>query len=59
MDKNGRVVLDTVVSGKFFWNGTFPGRLLPTDNYWYHIVLTDGRLLTGYLVIKIGIKKGA
>lgn len=52
MDKNGRVVLDTVVSGKFFWNGTFSGRLLPTDNYWYHIVLTDGRLLTGYLVIK-------
>lgn len=52
MDKNGRVVLETTVKGKFFWNGTFLGRALPTDNYWYHIVLTDGRLLTGFVVIK-------
>lgn len=52
MDKNGRVVLETTVKGKFFWNGSFLGRALPTDNYWYHIVLTDGRLLTGFVVIK-------
>ena len=52
MDKNGKIVLETTVKGKFFWNGTFLGRPLPTDNYWYHIVLTDGRLLTGYVVIK-------
>ena len=52
MDKNGKVVLETTVKGQFFWNGSFLGRPLPTDNYWYHIVLTDGRLLTGYVVIK-------
>ena len=52
MDKNGRVVLETTVKGKFFWNGSFLGRPLPTDNYWYHIILTDGRLLTGFVVIK-------
>jgi len=52
MDKNGRIVLETTVKGKFFWNGTFLGRVLPTDNYWYHIILTDGRLLTGFVVIK-------
>lgn len=52
MDKNGVVVMEKTVKGKFSWNGTFLGRALPTDNYWYHIVLTDGRLLTGFVVIK-------
>lgn len=52
MDKNGRIVLEQIVTGKFFWNGSFLGRALPTDNYWYHITLTDGRLLTGFVVIK-------
>jgi gliding motility-associated-like protein len=52
MDKNGKIVLETTVKDKFFWNGSFLGRPLPTDNYWYHIILTDGRLLTGFVVIK-------
>lgn len=52
MDKNGRIVLETIIKGKFSWDGSFAGRPLPTDNYWYHIILTDGRLLTGFVVIK-------
>ncbi|WP_333854495.1 T9SS type B sorting domain-containing protein [Epilithonimonas sp.] len=52
IDKNGRIVLQKTVKEKFSWDGTFSGRPLPTDNYWYQIILTDGRLLTGFLVIK-------
>lgn len=53
MDKNGMLVLDRITKGEAFeWNGESNGRKLPTDNYWYQIKLSDGRILEGYVVIK-------
>ena len=53
MDKNGMLVLDRITKGEAFeWNGELNGRKLPTDNYWYQIKISDGRILEGYVVIK-------
>ena len=51
-DRFQKEVLHKVVNGKFSWNGEFNGRKLPTATYWYIIKIPDGRVLTGYLVIK-------
>lgn len=52
LDKFGVVVLDKIITGSFEWDGKFNSRNLPTGNYYYIIKITDGRLLTGYLLIK-------
>lgn len=35
----------------FSWNGTFNNELLPTDDYWY-IVVIDGQKFTGHVTLK-------
>lgn len=52
IDRFGTVVLDKTVNGVFSWNGEFASRKLPTGNYWYQIVLSDNRILSGYVMIK-------
>ncbi|MBF8455641.1 T9SS type B sorting domain-containing protein [Kaistella sp. G5-32] len=52
IDRFGTIVLDKSVNGPFSWNGEYLSRKLPTGNYWYHIVVSDGRILSGYVVIK-------
>lgn len=51
-DKMGNTVLKTVINGKFQWDGKYLGRPLPTDNYWYVIKVSDGRILQGYVLLK-------
>ncbi len=34
------------------WNGTFNGKLLNTDDYWYLITLNSGELLRGHFTLK-------
>lgn len=52
LDRNGVTVLKHVISGKFRWDGKSAGRALPTATYWYHIKVSDGRLLQGYILLK-------
>ena len=52
IDRFGTVVLDRIVKGHFSWNGEYLSRKLATGNYWYHIILSDGRILSGYVMIK-------
>ncbi len=52
VDKNGRMVVNTVTQKGFEWDGKFNGHKLPSDSYWYQIKLSDGRILEGYVVIK-------
>ncbi|MBH1959548.1 MAG: T9SS type B sorting domain-containing protein [Flavobacteriia bacterium] len=52
MDRFGKVVLDRKVNGAFSWNGQYLSRNLPTGNYWYYIVVSDNRILSGYVMIK-------
>ena len=34
------------------WDGTYNGRPLSTDSYWYVIKLPDGRVFTGWILLK-------
>ncbi|WP_299537364.1 T9SS type B sorting domain-containing protein [Ulvibacterium sp.] len=34
------------------WDGTFNGRNLPSDSYWYSVKLTNGPSLKGYFALK-------
>lgn len=52
IDRFGTVVLYRKVNGIFSWNGQYLGRHLPTGNYWYYIVVSDKRILAGYVMIK-------
>lgn len=53
IDRNGKMIINIITKGEAFeWNGESGGRKLPTDNYWYQIKLSDGRLLQGYVMIK-------
>jgi len=37
------------------WDGNFKGIPMPTNDYWYKIVLNSGQSLTGHLTLKRGI----
>ena len=52
VDKNGRMVVNTITQKGFEWDGKFNGHKLPSDSYWYQIKLSDGRIFEGYVVIK-------
>ncbi len=34
------------------WDGTFNGEAMPADDYWYSLVLSDGRTLKGHFTLK-------
>ena len=34
------------------WNGTYNGKLMPADDYWYSIQLEDGRIAKGHFTLK-------
>ena len=52
-DRQGKMLVNQITKGEAFeWNGESNGRKLPSDNYWYQIKLSDGRILEGYVVIK-------
>jgi len=51
-DRYGLVVYRKVINGAFMWDGMVRGGPLPSNTYWYTIKVSDGRLFTGYLLIK-------
>lgn len=34
------------------WDGTFNGQLMPTDDYWFKVILEDGRAILGHFSLK-------
>jgi gliding motility-associated-like protein len=34
------------------WNGTFNGNLLPSNDYWFEIRLTNGKSVKGHFTLK-------
>lgn len=34
------------------WDGTFNGAILPTDDYWFSVVLQDGRIFKSHFTLK-------
>ncbi|MGV4412948.1 T9SS type B sorting domain-containing protein [Chryseobacterium sp. T1] len=52
VDRFGKKVFEIKTQGPFEWDGKSSGYLLPTSTYWYQIKVTDGRIFTGYVLIK-------
>ncbi|WP_282135376.1 T9SS type B sorting domain-containing protein [Seonamhaeicola maritimus] len=50
-DRYGKLLkqLDPLSVG---WDGTFNGSRMPTDDYWFSLVLQDGRTLLGHFTLK-------
>lgn len=46
-DRNGKLITELDPTGPG-WDGTYHGRQLPSEDYWYAIQLEDGRLLKGH-----------
>ncbi|KAA5827911.1 T9SS type B sorting domain-containing protein [Algibacter amylolyticus] len=45
-------LLKTIIEIEKGWDGTSNGNILPTDDYWYQIVYTDGSTLQGHMSLK-------
>ncbi|WGD34550.1 T9SS type B sorting domain-containing protein [Olleya sp. YS] len=50
-DRYGKL-LKTITNSNEGWDGTFKGRKLPTDDYWYYIELFDGSTQKGHFTLK-------
>lgn len=46
-DRYGKI-LDEISSQSHGWDGTFNGRSMPSDDYWFSISLQDGRIFKGH-----------
>lgn len=52
-DRRGLPVFKEIISKKpLQWDGKLNGNPVPTGNYWYTIKVSDGRVYTGWLLIK-------
>ncbi|MFN4364040.1 T9SS type B sorting domain-containing protein [Chryseobacterium hispalense] len=52
-DRRGLPVFKEVISKKpLEWDGKLNGSPIPTGNYWYTIKVSDGRVYTGWLMVK-------
>ncbi|WP_234110675.1 T9SS type B sorting domain-containing protein [Chryseobacterium sp. R2A-55] len=52
IDRYGTTVLEVTTNGIFEWDGKSNSRNLPTGSYWYQVKISDGRILTGWLLLK-------
>ena len=44
-------LLKHAINSPFEWNGMFAGQLLPTDDYWY-VIIIDGQKFMGHFTLK-------
>lgn len=51
-DRFGKIVFDKKDATEIKWDGTYLSQPLPTNNYWYILKVSDGRVYTGFLLIK-------
>ncbi|MFV8345347.1 choice-of-anchor L domain-containing protein [Flavobacterium sp. ZB4P13] len=50
-DRYGKL-LKQLITSDIGWNGTFNGFTLPTDDYWFHLNLENGRIIKGHFSLK-------
>lgn len=51
-DRYGKELFVEKSNTNVSWCGTYGGRVLPTTNYWYQLILPDGREQTGTILLK-------
>lgn len=50
-DRYGKLMKQLLVQYEG-WDGTFNGAILPSDDYWFHVYLEDGRQFSGHFTLK-------
>ena len=50
-DRYGKL-LKQLITSDIGWNGTFNGFTLPTDDYWFHLNLENGKIIKGHFSLK-------
>jgi len=50
-DRFGKLLKQLLPSEKG-WDGTFNGKILPTDDYWFSVTLQDGRIFKSHFTLK-------
>ena len=51
-DRYGKLLKQIRTSGKAGWDGTYRGKNLPSDDYWFKVVFEDGFVKTGHFTLK-------
>jgi gliding motility-associated-like protein len=49
-DRYGKIL--KVMNTNEFWDGTFNGKLMPADDYWFNVKREDGRIHKGHFTLK-------
>jgi gliding motility-associated-like protein len=50
-DRYGKL-LKELISPNDSWNGTFTGAPLPSDDYWFQLLFSDGKIIKGHFSLK-------
>ncbi len=50
-DRYGKLIKQ-LAANSIGWDGTFNGKILPTDDYWFKVILEDGRVYSGHFTLK-------
>ena len=50
-DRYGKLLVQVDPRGPG-WDGTYNGKLMPTNDYWFHVTLQDGRMFTSHFTLK-------
>ncbi|XCF07355.1 T9SS type B sorting domain-containing protein [Tamlana crocina] len=50
-DRYGKLIKQLAVQQEG-WDGTFRGKILPTNDYWFKVFLEDGRVFSGHFTLK-------
>lgn len=50
-DRYGKLLKSSIPNAPFSWNGTFNNELLPTNDYWY-IIIIEGQKFAGHFTLK-------
>ncbi len=50
-DRYGKLLVQVDPRGRG-WDGTYNGQLMPSNDYWFHITLDDGRVFTSHFALK-------
>ena len=51
-DRFGKLLIQFTAQNRPGWDGTYNGKLMPNNDYWYAVEVDDGRVLTGNFTLK-------
>jgi gliding motility-associated-like protein len=51
-DRYQYLIFEQNTNTQIIWDGTIAGRPIPTSSYWYVITVPDGRVFTGWILVK-------